>query len=81
MNGNYSFGRRIAYLRQTRGWSQEALGFECGISKNYISDLENGRRNPTLKILSKLATSFDIDLATLLKGVDIESPPLTIRSK
>lgn len=74
MNGNYSFGRRIAYLRQQRGWSQEALGFECHISKNYISDLESGRRNPTLKIIGKLAQAFDLDLAMLLKGVDIESP-------
>jgi transcriptional regulator with XRE-family HTH domain len=71
---NYSLGRRIAYLRVQRGWTQEQLGFESGISRNYISDLESGRRNPTLSLLGKLALAFDIDLATLLKGVDILSP-------
>lgn len=81
MNANYSFGRRVAYLRQNRGWTQEILGFECGISKNYISDLEGGRRNPTLKIMSRLAVAFDIDLATLLKGVDIELPITKNRAK
>ena len=71
MSGNYSFGRRVAFLRQSRGWTQEDLSFESGISKNYLSDLEQGRRNPTLSLLSRLSTAFEVDLATLLKGVDI----------
>ncbi len=74
MTGNYSLGRRIAYLRQQRGWTQEVLSFESGISKTYIGDLEMGRRNPTLNLLGRLAAAFEIDLATLLKGVDIVSP-------
>ncbi|HAV19532.1 MAG TPA: transcriptional regulator [Firmicutes bacterium] len=81
MSGNYSFGRRIAYLRQLHGWTQEALAFESNISKNYLSDLESGRRNPTLATLSKLAIAFEIDLATLLKGVDIKSPTPKIGNK
>ncbi len=74
MNGNYSLGRRIAYLRAQKNWTQERLGFESGISKNYLSDLELGRRNPTLELLGRLATAFNLDLASLLKGVDIVSP-------
>jgi len=72
MDAKYSLGRRIAYLRQKRGWSQEQLGFESGINRNYISDIEKGRRNPTLMMLVRLATAFELDLAALLKGVDIE---------
>ena len=71
VNSLLSFGKRIAYLRRKKGWSQELLGFNAMISKNYIADLEKGRRNPTLKILVKLALAFDIDLETLLKGVDV----------
>ncbi len=57
------------------------LSFESGISKNYISDLELGRRNPTLMVLSRLAIAFDLDLATLLKGVDNTDIDITIRHK
>ncbi|MFA5283522.1 MAG: helix-turn-helix transcriptional regulator [Bacilli bacterium] len=69
MNINVQLGMRIAYLRKQKGWSQEVLSFESDINKNYLSDLERGRRNPSLKILNKVATAFGIDLETLFKGI------------
>lgn len=72
MNAKFALGRRITFLRQKKGWTQEQLGFESGINKNYICDIEKGRRNPTLLVLARLATAFGIDLSTLLKGVDVE---------
>jgi putative transcriptional regulator len=62
-------GKRIVYLRLKKGWSQFELSLEANINKNYISDLEHGRRNPTLKILVRLAHVFDMDLSELLKGI------------
>jgi transcriptional regulator with XRE-family HTH domain len=62
-------GKRIGYLRLKKGWSQFELSLEANINKNYISDLEHGRRNPTLKILVRLAHVFDMDLSELLKGI------------
>lgn len=49
--------------------SQLDLSVESGINKNYISDLERGRRNPTLMILSRLSKALDCDLSTLLQGI------------
>ncbi len=62
-------GKRIVYLRLKKGWSQFELSLEANINKNYVSDLEHGRRNPTLKILVRLAHVFDMDLSELLKGI------------
>lgn len=62
-------GKRIAYLRKMRKMSQLDLAIESEINKNYISDLERGRRNPSLMILSKIAIALKIDLSTLLQGV------------
>jgi putative transcriptional regulator len=62
-------GKRIVYLRLKKGWSQFELSLEANINKNYISDLEHGRRNPTLNILVRLARVFDMDLSELLKGI------------
>lgn len=64
------FGKRIAYLRSKRGWSQMECALEANIHKNYLSDLEQGRRNPSLKILIRLAHVFDMDLSELLKGIN-----------
>jgi len=62
-------GKRITYLRKQRKMSQLDLAMESEINKNYISDLERGRRNPSLMILSKIAIALKIDLSTLLQGV------------
>ncbi len=43
-----------------------------GLSARYISDLENGRRNPTLTCLDKIASGLDLTLSEMLDG--IESP-------
>lgn len=66
---NEQIGARIRYLRQQRKWSQEELAFRCQVNKNYLSDLENGRRNPTLMILNRLALAFAINLSELFKGI------------
>ncbi len=64
-------GKRITYLRLKKGWSQLTLAIEAQINKNYLSDLERGRRNPSLLILSRLAAVFEMDLAELLKGITV----------
>ena len=62
-------GMRIVYLRKQLGWSQEDLALEAGINKNYLSDLERGRRNPTLRVLEKIAIALRIDVSELTKGL------------
>lgn len=63
-------GMRIKYLRKKHNWSQEDLALESNINKNYICDLECGRRNPSLEILERLADAFDITLEELFKGIE-----------
>lgn len=70
VNAAYQLGKRIVYLRQQRKWSQFDLSLEAAINKNYLSDLECGRRNPSLKILVKLCRAFQIDLVELFKGIE-----------
>ena len=69
MDIKVQFGMRLRYLREQRHWTQEQLSFESGINKNYISDIENGRRNPTLEIMEKLANSLGVTLSELTKGL------------
>lgn len=69
MDIKLQFGMRIKYLREKKGWSQEKLSLYSGVNKNYICDLENGRRNPTLEVMDRLAIGLGITLSELLKGL------------
>lgn len=50
-----TFGRVLRDLRKQAGLTQEQLGFEAELERNYISMLERGERQPTLTTLMKLA--------------------------
>ena len=69
MNILIQLGKRIKYLRKLRKWSQLDLALESEVNKNYISDLEKGRRNPSVMVLNRIAIALNIDLATLFKGI------------
>lgn len=59
------FGLRIRELRLKAHISQEELSFRCGLSKNYISDVERGTRNISLKAISKLAYGLHVEIKDL----------------
>lgn len=70
MKAQEQLGMRVKYLRKKLRWSQEDLALNANINKNYICDLENGRRNPSLEILERLALAFNITLEELFKGIE-----------
>jgi len=71
LNINIEMGKRIEYLRKQKKFTQEELAFRSNINKNYLCDIEKGRRNPTLIILSKIANGLEITLEELFKGVGL----------
>lgn len=70
MTAQEQLGMRIRFLRNERKWSQEDLSLESNVNKNYICDLENGHRNPSLEILERISDAFDISLSELFKGIE-----------
>ncbi len=54
------FGKRVKELRMVRKISQEELAFRCGLSKNYVSDVERGTRNISIKSVEKLAQGLQV---------------------
>jgi transcriptional regulator with XRE-family HTH domain len=65
----HQLGRRVAYLRKERKKSQLDLALDAGVAKNYISDVENGRRNPSVLVLGKIAKGLGITLEELFRGI------------
>ncbi len=62
-------GINLRKARKERGLSQEALAFECGLHRTYISGVERGVRNPTVRVLERIATALKIPAARLLEDV------------
>lgn len=60
-------GRNVRTVRQARGMTQEQLAELSGFSQQYISDLERGRRNPTIVSLYELAQALGSTPIELLK--------------
>jgi transcriptional regulator with XRE-family HTH domain len=62
------FGRNIRACRKARGITQEQLAFDAGMKRSYVSELERGLRNPTVRALGRLAAALKIEPAILLRG-------------
>lgn len=52
-------GRNVRRLRLAAGMTQEQYAEASGFSQQYISDLERGRRNPTIVSLFELAQALN----------------------
>jgi len=60
------FGDRVRELRKKLNISQEELAFRANLHKNYVSDVECGRRNVSLKAIEQFANGLDVPLKELL---------------
>jgi ribosome-binding protein aMBF1 (putative translation factor) len=63
-----SFGSRLRDLRFNKGLSQTELINKVGISKGYLSDLENDKRTPGADVLYKLARELGVSMDYLWTG-------------
>ena len=60
-------GRNVRAARQARRMSQEKLAFEAEMKRSYLSDLERGTRNPSVRALGRLAAALEMDPGDLLR--------------
>ncbi len=64
-------GKRIQSLRLTAGLTQEALAWDCDLDKGYLSNVESGRRLPSLVVVFALAKRIGCEPGALLEIVEI----------
>ncbi|WP_366415753.1 helix-turn-helix transcriptional regulator [Novosphingobium sp. 32-60-15] len=67
-------GLNFAKLRKDKGFTQERFAEMSGFTQQYVSDLERGRRNPTVVTLFHLASALGVTPADLVAELD---PPQT----
>ena len=54
--------KRIIELREARGFSTNKLAGRAGISQSYLREIEMGKKNPTIEVLSYICDALDISL-------------------
>ena len=59
-------GQNVRKLREAKGWSQEDYADRAGIHRTYVSDIERGRRNPTITVVERLAQPLGVTAGSLL---------------
>ena len=63
-----SVGERIRGRRGELGWTQDQLAQKAGISKSFLSDLENGKRSVGANNLLDIARALGVSLDFLMTG-------------
>ena len=63
------FGAAVRALRDEAGLSQEDLAHRAGLDRTYVSGVERGVRNPTLKVIDRLAQALGTDATGLFQRI------------
>ncbi|NTB87965.1 helix-turn-helix transcriptional regulator [Agrobacterium tumefaciens] len=59
-------GRNFARLRREKGLTQEDVEARSGFSQQYLSDLERGKRNPSIVTLYEIAQALGVSHVELV---------------
>jgi len=72
-------GDRIKKRRLELGWTQDVLAEKAGISKSFLSDLENGKRSVGADKLLDIGRVLSLSLDFLMSGQEPESEPAEVQ--
>ena len=67
MSSGIKLGQNLRKLRLKKDMSQVDLATALSVDRAYISNIENGRMNPTLSTLEKISKALGISSSELLK--------------
>lgn len=59
-------GKNLKKIRTEKGISQGDIVRTLGVSRSFVSNIENGKTNPTLATISKLAKALGVSIKDLV---------------
>jgi len=69
MKGNHFYkrlGEKICYARRRRSISQEKLAFLSDVDRTYVARIEEGKVNPSIRIVHKIARALRVRIHRLI---------------
>ncbi len=77
-----AFGQALREARKAAGFSQEGLGLEAGVERNFVSLIETGKNQPTITTIFKLAQALGCIPSDLVrKTEELVERPVQTRSR
>ena len=67
MNESEKLGENLKRIRTAKGISQGQIGRILEVDKSFISNIENGKTNPTLSTIAKIAKAVGVSTHELMK--------------
>jgi transcriptional regulator with XRE-family HTH domain len=80
-NINELFGANCKALRERKGFTQDKVAEGSELSLSYLSMLEQGKANPTLATVEKLAKGLDVDVVDVLSFAHSQTTSREIRER
>lgn len=83
MDYRHVFATNLRKLRHEKGFSQEALAYEAGVNRTYMSKLEKGDSFVGLEVMVRLAAVLEVEPGDFLKAPSRKAPrsPKTARKR
>ncbi|WP_298400700.1 helix-turn-helix transcriptional regulator [Janthinobacterium sp.] len=70
MDPAIAFGLVLRTLRKKAGLSQEQLALSAGVERNFVSLIERGINQPTIRVIFKLSNALQISPSEVVKAVE-----------
>lgn len=61
------FAQNMKRIRLAKGYSQDELGEQCGLTRNYIGNIERRENSPSLQSMEAIADALGVSLLELLE--------------
>lgn len=71
-------GNRLTQLRKEKGLTTNKLANMAGGSQSHLREIELGKRNPTVEILSYFCDALDISLSNFFKEDNADISPVLL---
>lgn len=64
-----AIGRRIRVLRTQKGWTQAMLADHAELTREHLSELENGNKEIGARALERISSALDVKLSQFFDGL------------
>src|SRR5437588_2171964 len=79
-NVKKGFGAEVRRRRNHLGFSQEELAERANLHRTYVSDVEAGKRNPSLESIQRLAQALGASIGSVFAALEAVTPAPPIQA-
>lgn len=66
-NESSKLGKNLKRIRTAKGITQGDIVRKLGLGRGFVSNIENGKANPTLSTITKIAKAIGVSVGELMK--------------